>query len=127
MRWNHIFSERLFSNFTGVVSHYKYQIGNLEGGQRADWNADILNINLKADFTHFLNPLNRLDFGMNLFINRYEPGRFRPDTTESNLNAFNLERENSVEPAIYFSDEFAISGRFTLNYGLRYSLFHNLT
>jgi len=126
VRWNHIFSDRLFSNFTGVISHYKYEIGNLEELERANWQAAILNTNFKADFSYFLNPRHKLDFGINLFINKYEPGKFQPDTLITTDGAFELEQENSVELALYFSDEFRVSRRLTINYGLRYSFFNNL-
>jgi len=126
IRWNHIFSDRLFSNFTGVVSHYKYEIGNLEGASRDSWEADILNTNFRSDLTYFLNPRHRMDFGMNLLINKYEPGKFRPDSLGVGNGAFDLQQENSVEPALYFSDEFRVDRRFTLNYGLRYSFFYNV-
>ena len=48
LRWNHIFSDRLFSNLSAILSRYDY---DLEFAQdEFDWVSSITNYNLKYDF-----------------------------------------------------------------------------
>ncbi|MDQ3395706.1 MAG: TonB-dependent receptor, partial [Bacteroidota bacterium] len=46
-RWNHLFNERLFSNFTAVYSDYKYSLGIPQGPQAFEWQSNIISRNLK--------------------------------------------------------------------------------
>ncbi|MCZ6899772.1 MAG: TonB-dependent receptor, partial [Bacteroidetes bacterium] len=126
IRWNHIFSDKLFSNFTAVISKYDYQIQDFEGISKANWESNIINYNLKADFTYFKNSRHKWEYGASFVVNRYEPGEFLPDPLENTAQPFELEKEHSFEPSFYFSDEYQVNSRITLMVGLRYSLFFNL-
>ena len=75
LRWDHLFSDRLFSNFTAVVSDYNYAFGVPEGAGAFDWNARINNYLLKGDFSYFLSPKSQLDFGGEANFYRFHPGR----------------------------------------------------
>ena len=59
IRWNHIFSERLFSNFSFVASRFNYNIGVPEGNTQAFlWQSALTDYDLKANFTWFGNTKN---------------------------------------------------------------------
>ena len=59
LRWNHLFSEKLFSNFTAYYSNYDYQLNFGDTDLDSfDWDADIENYSVKADFKYYLNPKN---------------------------------------------------------------------
>ncbi|MCR9229359.1 MAG: carboxypeptidase-like regulatory domain-containing protein, partial [Flavobacteriaceae bacterium] len=63
LRWNHIFSDRLFSNLSAILSRYDY---DLEFAQdQFDWVSSITNYNLKYDFKYYLSNDFKLDFGIN--------------------------------------------------------------
>src|SRR5690606_27812335 len=63
MRWNHLFSEKLFSNFSAIYSNYSYSLGFEQDALGFDWKAEIENISGKADFSYFANPNNKIEFG----------------------------------------------------------------
>ena len=46
-RWNHIFSDRLFSNFTGIYSNFNYNLGVPSGPNEFVWTSKILNYSFK--------------------------------------------------------------------------------
>ena len=52
-RWNHLFSNKLFSNLSLIYSNYDYTLDF--GLADFDWNLGIRNFNLKYDFKHYLN------------------------------------------------------------------------
>jgi hypothetical protein len=72
-RWNHIFSERLFSNTSLIYSNYSYNINilsNLDVGIRSE----IKDLNLKQDFSWYASSTNTLKFGLNVISHNILPG-----------------------------------------------------
>jgi hypothetical protein len=124
-RWNHLFSEKLFSNFTAFYSNYSYSLGADQGGQSFDWQSNIQNTNFKADFTYYLNPKNTVKFGVNGMYYIFEPGQAEA-SGESFTSEIVVPTEYALEPAIYASNEQKVGEIVTLKYGLRYSHFFNL-
>lgn len=129
LRWNHLFSDKLFSNFTAIYSDYEYLIGIPESSGESDpfeWTSHIYNYNLKADFGYFLNPQNTIEFGASALLYRFQPGDVDFLGDRTNFNDFALEHEHAMEYAAYLSNEQKIGSKLTLRYGLRYSLFQNM-
>jgi hypothetical protein len=52
LRWNHIFSDKIFSNASAIYSDYDYQIKVKSAG--LDWKAEVKNYNFKYDLKHYL-------------------------------------------------------------------------
>lgn len=126
LRWNHLFNDRLFSNLTAVYSHYDYALGASSDSDHFNWRSNILNTNIKADFSYFINPSNTLEFGVNTLHYRFKPGDIQVDRLEKDDIGVRLDTETALEPAIYISNEQKVSPRLGLQYGLRYSRFYNL-
>ncbi len=123
LRWNHLFSKKLFSNFTTVFSDYGYSFGIPEGTQAFDWDAKIVNYVLKGDFTYYFNPRNKLDFGVEGNFYRFHPGRARGLGEETIFNEINIQRQRALESSIYASFEHEPIRNLTLQYGLRFANF----
>ena len=125
-RWNHLFSQRLFSNFTAVYSRFNYNLGVPEGQANSfEWKSDLTDGGLKADFTYFLNSNNTIKFGASSIYHMFKPGTAKGLGEESVLNEYVVPDINALESGIYISNE-QKAGRFTLKYGLRYSFFQNV-
>lgn len=123
LRWNHLFSEKLFANFTGLISDYRYNLGIPEGAQAFDWDSRILNYNGKAEFNYYINPENTLTFGASYLTYKFEPGVITPASDENLFNEFTIQNQYAIEPAAFISHELKVGARWTLQYGLRYSGF----
>src|SRR5690606_6821974 len=52
LRWNHMFSDKLFSNASAIYSDYNYGLKLKFIG--IDWESDIKNYNFKYDFKHYI-------------------------------------------------------------------------
>ena len=129
IRWNHLFSDKLFSNFSAVYSNYRYRLGVPDVPENSDpfsWTSHIINYSLKADFGYYVSPDFTLDFGASTIFYRFKPGEvdFLGDTT--NFSDFDLEHEHALESGIYIDAEHKVNKRLTLQYGLRYSNFMNI-
>lgn len=125
-RWNHLFSDKLFSNFTAVYSDYDYALGIPDGAQAFDWNARINNFLLKADFSYYLSPKSQLDFGGEANFYRFHPGRAVGLGNGSVLNEIEIPHKHALETALYASFEHEPLPNLTLQYGLRFSTFTRL-
>ena len=123
LRWNHLFSEKLFANFTGLVSDYRYNLGIPEGAQAFDWDSRILNYNAKAEFNYYINPENTLTFGASFLTYKFEPGVITPASDENLFSEFTIQNQYAIEPAAFISHELKVGQPWTLQYGLRYSAF----
>lgn len=125
-RWNHIFSPKLFSNFTFVGSRYDYFMGTtLNKTIAQDWKSELQDIGAKADFSYHINPQNNLKFGYDFTHHTFYPGKGGGDET-SKIEKFDLGKKYAMAHAIYISNETTLFEKLTLRYGLRYSMFQNI-
>jgi len=125
IRWNHLFSNRLFLNSSLIYSNYNYDFFVDEGGIGFTIRSAIRDWHLKEDFQYFLRPGNTLKFGLELNHHNFLPGVV--DASEaSGVNELNLTEKYALETAVYISHEITLFDRLTVNYGLRYSMFQLL-
>ncbi len=127
-RWNHLFSRKIFSNFTGLYTRYSYSLGtaNENDPNSFIWTSILQDCQLKGDFTYFASTNHTLRFGFNSTLHLFDPGRARGTSTESLFTEYNLERTYALESGVYVSDDQLIGSRLTMKYGLRFSLFQNV-
>nr|WP_297914914.1 TonB-dependent receptor [uncultured Allomuricauda sp.] len=123
-RWNHLFSDKLFSNLSVIYSDYFYGLELDFVG--FDWDSGIQNFNLKYDLKHYLNDKITLDYGLNNIYYVFNPGKIRPNREDSGIVAQQLTKKNANEAAAYVSVEHRIGEQLSLNYGLRVSHFNRL-
>ena len=124
LRWNHLFSDQLFSNFSMIYSDYYYGLTLDFVG--FNWDSGIKNYNLKYDFKHYLNDKTKLFYGANAIYYDFNPGKIEPTNSTSGINPDQLDKKYAFEPALYLDFEQQLSDKFSINYGLRYSLFYRL-
>jgi hypothetical protein len=123
-RWNHLFSDKLFSNLSVIYSDYYYGLDLDFVG--FEWRSGIKNFNVKYDFRSYVSDKLKLNYGVNGIYYEFNPGTIRPSSPDSGINPDQLEKKYAYEPAIYINAEQKISEKIDVNYGLRYSLFYNV-
>lgn len=122
LRWNHLFSRRLFSNTTAIYSDYIYQIRLDNNRNDITVVSTIRDINLKQDYQYFAGGGHSLRFGINANHHTIEPGRIGASQT-SEINPRTIEERYGLELDAYVSDEWTASNRLNLSYGIRLSSF----
>ncbi|WGD34125.1 TonB-dependent receptor [Olleya sp. YS] len=123
-RWNHLFSDKLFSNMSLIYSDYYY--GLKLNFVEFDWNSGIQNFNFKYDFKHYVSDGFKLQYGLNSIYYKFNPGEIEPSTPTSGINSFKLIDKYAFENAIYIDAEHDINEKLSLSYGLRLSSFLRL-
>ena len=125
-RWNHLFSDKLFSNTSLIYSQYDYNLGVPgNNADQFDWTSKIKDYNFKEDFSWYLNSNNKLTLGFNMIYHHFEPG-----AVDANENSYftdiHLTNYNALDHSLYVSNEQKIGARLSLRYGLRYSYFQQI-
>lgn len=121
IRWNHVFSKRLFLNTTVAAGVYDYFL-HTDRSSQTKWNSHVSNINLKSDFSYFKNPNEEFTFGISIGGYNFNPGNISrggvpipPIVSVKNSNEF----------IMYGNHEIRWGDHWGLNYGLRISTWTN--
>ena len=124
-RWNHIFSKSIFSNTTFIFSKYASNI-TLIRDYDIHFRSVIEDLNLKQDFTYYLNSMNTIKFGFNIIDHTILPGRINLSGVFGIDPPENIKERKALEGAVYISNDQHLSNKLRLYYGLRLSVFSNM-
>ncbi|SDL45949.1 TonB-dependent receptor [Kriegella aquimaris] len=123
-RWNHLFSDKLFSNLSLIYSDYYY-------GLKLDfvgfnWNSGIQNFNIKYDLKNYISDKLQINYGLNNIYYQFNPGKIEPSNSESGILKEQLIQKYANEFAAYIDIEHSLTANLSLGYGLRFSNFTRL-
>lgn len=117
LRFNHVFSGRLFSNTSLVFSNYDYTVQSLISNDEFKATSQITDVNLKEDLQYTLGN-NTLKFGVNILHHTIAPGDITTPPSSS-FNSKSIEDRYGFENAAYVSDEWRATDKLTILYGVR--------
>ncbi len=136
LRWNHLYSNKLFSNTTAYFSHYSfnYLLGdNYTSEERVissvntnEIGSKINDFGLKQDYHLFLNQKNETRFGIGGVLHNYE---FSVRTKKQENNTDDLYYETpkqamkDIELSSYLEHEWEVHPQVKINGGLHASAF----
>lgn len=120
LRFNHIFNSKLFSNTSLIYSNYNYLIQSFITDNQFKATSAINDFNLKEDMQYFINPKHTLTFGINAVNHDLRPGSVT-STSTSRSNNSTIQSRRGIETAAYISDDWHVSEKLNLLYGLRLS------
>ncbi|PTL98731.1 MAG: hypothetical protein DA394_08160 [Candidatus Arcticimaribacter sp.] len=131
LRWNHLFSNKLFMNISGIYSKYEYGLAFKSDSEQIsdnnqgtfDWTSKVENWIFKPDFTFYKSAGTKFRFGAHVTLYKFKPANVQ--SSEENINSINFDSENGIEIAPYFEYEKEWI-KWKLNAGLRYSWFGSL-
>lgn len=124
IRWNKIFNDRLFANFSGIFSEYDYSLQF--GEDERDffrWKSSISNGSFKPDFTWFATANNVISFGAEATYYTFDPAT-ASGAANGDVIDISLPHKYNYEQAIYAGNDHKINDVLSLQYGLRYSSFY---
>lgn len=120
-KWSHRFNSNFLMQTNFVVSDYRSNIENNQENIGFDYSSGIKNYQGKIDFSYSLADSHKLDFGVSSLHYGFDNGTFQPYLENTNSEAIFIPQESALENAVYFNDEFSISPKVSLVYGLRVS------
>jgi hypothetical protein len=121
LRWNHLFSDKLFSNLSLIYSDFYYGLELDFVGFK--WNSGIRNFNIKYDLKNYISDTFQVNYGLNNIYYTFNPGKIAPNSPESGIVEEQLTKKYANEFAAYVDVEQSLTNALTLQYGLRLSHF----
>ncbi|NGM71766.1 TonB-dependent receptor [Sphingobacterium sp. SGL-16] len=118
VRWNHIFSEKLFSNTSLIYSDFTYNVNVSNENSDFVIASKIENISLKQDFSYYANNKSTWRFGLNALKQKISPASLNAQENSA-VNSINIEKRYGVELAAYLSHEWNPTYWLSVLYGIR--------
>ncbi len=135
-RWNHMFSNKVFSNLTATFTDYKFDIYSnvTEENDNSpdtylgfDYFSGIYDWSLKYDIDYVPNPKHYLKFGAGITYHTFEPGatQFITENLDDAIPDFEFGSSSiyATELDLYVEDDWEINKVFKVNIGLHASGF----
>jgi len=145
LRWNHIYSSKLFSNLSLLFSEYglKIKVDEKEKSyydykyEATIYRSGITDLSANLDFDYYPNPSNDIKFGMNYIYHSFNPGKLHKISEEYYYTdegkiyppTGNIDDKSSNDPIYahefrtFIENDFSLRGWFYANLGVHYSGF----
>lgn len=139
LRWNHLFSPRLFGNLTLTASDYDFDVNaefkdietengvTTEQSAQATYLSGIRDFSAKLDFDFYANPTNLVRFGAYGIHHTFTPGisqfKFESTGNPGLDTTLGSQITKGIESGLYIEDEIRLGERFRGNIGLHASAF----
>lgn len=127
LKWTRHTNERMAVAIGGAYSGYRFRVRD----ELASINAYQLTYHLhqaelKADLNYSLNDRHQLQFGVQSKYYKLNPGKLVAYTGPSLVQENIMADEQALETAFYVEDHFTYKDKFSVDYGIRYSVFNAL-
>lgn len=125
VRWNHLFSDRVFANFTALYSNFNYMLGSKTGPADFTWKSKLADISIKSDVSYYHSDRHTINLGVASTFHRFNPGHVTV-ASEERVNSLVMDNKKALESAVYMSSDITVSEKLSLQPGIRYSIFQNM-
>jgi hypothetical protein len=126
LRWNHLFSDRLFMNVTAIYNDYNFALKSKFQDVTFSLSSGIRDASSKMDFDFRPNQKNSVKFGAIYTYHIFTPYTANGDLGDVKITTDKLSQKHAHEAAIYIQDELDISTRVKINFGMRGSMFSHV-
>ena len=136
LRWNHLFSQKLFANITGTFSRYNFKVfedyyrkevgpGINEVTEDAiEYRSGIKDFALKVDFDYLPTPSHNFKFGVMGIHHTFTPEVFVYESNVETDTVFGALKTRALEFSAYAEDDITLSDRIRFNVGIHTSMFN---
>lgn len=125
LRWNHIYSGKLFSNTSAIFTNYQLGIGSREEFDSSyfdlQFGSAIRDYTIKHDFDFYPNSKHHIRFGGLAIFHRFKPSAVVVKSSDALSAGISVNSIYTMESGLYVEDDWKISGRLKANIGLRVS------
>jgi outer membrane receptor for ferrienterochelin and colicin len=131
LRWNHLFSDKVFGNASLIFSNYDFLItGSQKQTSRSNviesslrYQSGIRDLGLKYDLDIYPNPQHSLRVGVQATAHRFTPSAIVINNSDISENRTEVEAIDVTEAGLYAEDTWKPNARWRINGGLRLSAF----
>jgi len=122
LRWNHIFTPKLFSNLSLIHTRFNYDIKGSFIGNSILIQSSIRDIGLKFDLTQYQNNNLTFKYGANVINHQFRPNIISTSGVISDVLAGSEGAlQTTLETAVYGNAEYDLNEKLRVSAGLRIS------
>ncbi len=123
VRWNHVFNKKLFVNTTALSNRYNFTFNGKQDAFQVQLASGIRDYSLQQDYDYYVSPKHKVKFGGQFTYHRFQPSIVSGKQDSIVFNPKNAQIKYGLETALYIQDDWEVSNKFMVNFGLRYSDF----
>lgn len=123
LRWNHLFSDRVFLNTTAVFNDYQFSFTGEQNNFAVKLSSGIRDWNGKMDLDYFTPFNHHFKTGLLYIYHTFTPNQVSGKSDTVSFDPQNPFIKYAHEAAAYVQDEFDLGPKIRVNAGLRYSWF----
>ncbi len=126
LRWNHLFSDRLFLNTTAVYNDYKFSFSGTQNNFDIKLASGIRDLNLKTDADYYAPFNHHFKAGLAYTYHTFIPNQVSGRSDSISFDPSNAFTKYAHEAAAYVQDDWEPTPWLRVAAGLRYSLFSQI-
>ncbi|MEO5569587.1 MAG: TonB-dependent receptor [Bacteroidia bacterium] len=126
LRWNHLMGEKMFVNTSLIFTNYDFSFGATQQDFDFKIFSGIKDYNAKIDFDYFPSVRHHLKFGANYVYHIFTPTNASARSGDIVFDLGQVVKFYAHEGAVYINDDFDVTDKFAVSYGLRYSVFQQV-
>jgi hypothetical protein len=126
LRWNHLFSPKLFSNTMLIYNDYRFAFNAVQDNFTVGMHSGIRDESFRSDLDYFASPAHHIKFGMLYTFHTFTPSTVSGNSGSSSFNPENPFTKRANEGALYLQDEWTVSRHLKINAGVRWSVFQQV-
>jgi hypothetical protein len=129
LRWNHLFTNKLFSNTSAVYSNYsfglfdQYKVVAENKDYYARYYSGIRDITLKYDIDYLPGPNHMIKAGVISIYHRFNPHAYIEEDVPNDTHIKDIKYTDGLESGIYLEDTWQPLQPLKINAGIRFSHF----
>ncbi|QMU31539.1 TonB-dependent receptor [Adhaeribacter radiodurans] len=121
-RWNHLFSEKMFLNVSGIYNRYRFIFDSHFDNYDSKLDTGVEDVGVKVDFDYYPSLRHTLQYGLQYTKHLVTPRTGTAQTDEGvDFATDRVRRKQAHEAAFYLSDDWVLSDKLTINLGIRAS------
>lgn len=126
LRWNHLFTDKLFLNTTLIYTNYDFSFGANQDDFEFKLFSGITDLNTKVDFNFFPTIRHNIKFGADFIFHEFQPSSVSAKIGETELDLGGIIKEYANDGAVYITDDFDLTDKIKINAGLRGTIFQQV-
>lgn len=123
LRWNHQFSNKIFTNTTLVYNEYNFASNFKFGESEFKLSSGVRDYNLKSDLDYYTTFNHHIKGGINYTYHKFIPNQITGKSGETEINPDDAAIKYAHEAGAYIMDDFDVTKWLRINAGVRYSWF----
>lgn len=123
LRWNHIFSDKLFLNTNLTFSDYTFEFTGAQDEFEFTLFSGIRDWSFKSNLSYYPNLRHNIQAGIEYIYHEFTPSNVSARSGDVEFDTGEITRIYAHEFSAYALDQFDISDQLRLNAGLRFSWF----